>query len=326
LALRGADWTCTQIGENLGRNESTVRKFLKKFDATGITDRLSGSGRPRATTLIQDERLINHALLNVKRQEYPTAESLRIEAGLFEVSTRTIRRRLLETDKLKNVIPKKKPFISDKNVKRRLEWCLTHRNWSRDDWAKVVWTDESPFHVRFQGRLRRYVPTAKEFKRMETKGTVKHATKIMVWGCFARNGTGVLHRINGIMDQNIYKNILIQQFKPSAQALFPEGNFIFQQDNDPKHTAKTVQAYIRNQEWHVLQWPAQSPDLNPIENLWYILDRETKDRTCKNEEELFLHLQKAWEHINVDILHNLVDSMPRRIQEVIDAKGLHSSY
>ena len=79
------------------------------------------------------------------------------------------------------------------------------------------------------------------------------------------------------------------EFQRSAQMLFPDGNYLFQQDNDPKHTAGVVQNYIRQSGIR----PAQSPDLNPIENLWAILDLKLQSRKPNTEAELFEQLQRT---------------------------------
>ena len=104
---------------------------------------------------------------------------------------------------------------------------------------------------------------------------------------------------------------------------------IFQQDNDPKHTAKTVKDYIQRARYLVLEnWPAQSPDLNPIENLW----KELKTRIYRirprptNKNELFDLIKREWEALPVDLLKTLVHSMPRRIAAVIKNKGGHTKY
>jgi hypothetical protein len=72
--------------------------------------------------------------------------------------------------------------------------------------------------------------------------------------------------------------------------------------------------------------PAPSPDLNPIENLWSILDQATQFRQANTEEELFQILEQAWQKIPIDILNRLVESMPRRCQAVIDANGFATRY
>ena len=80
------------------------------------------------------------------------------------------------------------------------------------------------------------------------------------------------------MDSKMYKQILIHQLIPSANELFKDKSWVFQQDNDPKHTANNVKNYLKNKKLVVLSWPAQNPDLNPIENLWSILDHGIKTR------------------------------------------------
>jgi hypothetical protein len=67
----------------------------------------------------------------------------------------------------------------------------------------------------------------------------------MVWGSMTTRGVGTLHRTVGIMKKEMYQNILEIEFQQSAQMLFPDGNYLFQQDNDPKHTGGVVQNYIR---------------------------------------------------------------------------------
>jgi len=103
-------------------------------------------------------------------------------------------------------------------------------------------------------------------------------------------------------------------------------NCYFQQDNDPKHTANSIKAYLANYEVPTLPWPSQSPDLNPIENLWSILDDKVKDRNPQNEEQLFTVLQNAWNALEPELLTKLADSMPKRIAAVIEAKGFPTKY
>jgi len=128
------------------------------------------------------------------------------------------------------------------------------------------------------------------------------------------------------MDQHQYHQILIHHIRPSANRLFPAGNYIFQQDNDPKHTARKVRDYIANSAIPTLWWPAQSPDLNPIENLWSILDCKLKSRTPANKQELFQCLLTAWNELLVSLLQSLADSMPARINACLAAKGMHTKY
>ena len=99
------------------------------------------------------------------------------------------------------------------------------------------------------------------------RGTVKGGGgSLMAWGCFSTKETGPIERVCGIMDQHVYRQIVEEVMLPYAEENMPL-RWWFQQDNDPKHTAKSVRRYFDEKMIPVLSWPSQSPDLNPIENL-----------------------------------------------------------
>ena len=79
-------------------------------------------------------------------------------------------------------------------------------------------------------------------------------------------------------------------------------------------------------KWDVLEWPSQSPDLNPIENLWHQMDWKMRSRTSQNEAQLFECCLESWNSIEVDYCNQIVDSMPDRIEAVIQAKGGMTKY
>lgn len=265
-------------------------------------------------------------ILNAKRSPFTTRDEIRINVGREDVSKNAISRVIKNGNELASYYQTTKPYVSKINQKKRLKWCKDHRGWTLDDWRRVIWTDESCFVLRYNGRLRVWRRAHEKFSVKALKGNFKQHTKIMVWGAFAARGVGRLYHIPGIMDANVYVKILDNELRQSALALFKKEAWYLQHDNDPKHTAHLTQDYLDDHAITVVPWPPQSPDLNPIENLWAILDRKCNGRKCKNAEELFRDLQNSWRSLDPSLLEKLVVSMPRRIEAVIAAKGLSTKY
>ena len=178
--------------------------------------------------------------------------------------------------------------------------------------------------IKAQANVRRFVE--EEFKPECLNYSVKHAAKVMVWGYMAASGVGRLHIVQGTVNAEKYINILQNVMLPSAQQLFP-GQFQFQDDNAPCHRAKTVVNWMKQKKIKTLEWPAQSPDLNPIENLWHKVSLEISKKQPTSKREMIEALIAAWNRIiTVDHLRKLVHSMPNRCKLVIKAKGWPIKY
>ena len=148
----------------------------------------------------------------------------------------------------------------------------------------------------------------------------------MFWGCFAAAGTGRLVKIEGKMDGAKYRQTLEENLFQSARDLGLGRRFTFQQDNDPKHKAKATTEWLSKKKVNVLKWPSQSPDLNPIENLWQDLKTAVHRRTPANLKELELFRQEEWVKSAPSCCARLVDTYPKRLRAVIAAKGACTRY
>jgi hypothetical protein len=153
----------------------------------------------------------------------------------------------------------------------------------------------------------------------------------MLWGAISYDhGPIVLQPCPPRLNAQEYVGILNDVFLPASSQLFGEGQpFQFQQDNSRVHTARfTMGWFALQQHIRLLEWPAYSPDLNPIENVWGMMVREWNCRNERDRDTLIAHCQEVWATLLTrrQIIRNLVDSMPRRIQAVIDAQGSYTSY
>lgn len=142
-------------------------------------------------------------------------------------------------------------------------------------------------------------------------------------------GVGYAAKINGRMNGNLYLQILKDDLLNTLQYYdLNPSDTIIQQDNDPKHTCRKVKKWLEEQDFETMVWPAQSADINPIECLWSYLKRRLAE--YENPPNGILQLQKriqeVWEGIPVEECQKLIESMPRRIQAVVKAKGGYTKY
>ena len=209
--------------------------------------------------------------------------------------------------------------------------ALSHEHWIVDDWKCVVWSDKTKInHIGSDGRKWVWKRAGKSLSNRLVEGTVKfRGGSVMMWGCMTWEGAGMACKIDGKMDANLYAQILDDELQQTLEyyGTTPD-DIIFQQDNDPKNTSRLTKQWFVDHGFEVMVRPAQSPDLNPIEHLWFILKR----RLAKYPEppkgilEFWECIQVEWEKIEVAQCQQLIESMPRRIREIIKAKGGYISY
>lgn len=148
----------------------------------------------------------------------------------------------------------------------------------------------------------------------------------MVWGSFSAAGPGCLHFIEGTMDQHAYLSILKTYLPRSVDKLTLRSDWRFYQDNDPKHKAYKVRSWLLYNCPHVIETPPQSPDINPIENLWNYLDAKVREHEISSKTELKSALLEEWEKIPPSFCEKLVQSMPNRLKMIVKNNGLHTKY
>ncbi len=147
----------------------------------------------------------------------------------------------------------------------------------------------------------------------------------MICGRISLNSRTNIEIIDGIMDAEYYRGILLRQLMPFASEKMPK-NWIFQQDNDPKYTSRLLKQFFVEEKICLLPWPSCSPDLNPIENVWAILKRNIEKRNPENLENLKAIIVEEWQNLDQQIIFNCIMSMTSRVQSLIERKGKKINY
>jgi transposase len=177
-----------------------------------------------------------------------------------------------------------------------------------------------------QQRVRR-PSTASRFDTKYTQKTIKHPASVMVWACFSgARGRGSLYFLpkSKTMNSEVYLNVLEEKLLPVFEI---HEATMFMHDNAPCHTAKKVSKFLKEKDVDVITWPGNSPDLNPIENAWKVMKSRVRRLATSNLEELKKEIVRVWiEEMSPEYFEKLSDSMPRRLEEVIKAKGQITKY
>lgn len=236
--------TFGEITKLLNLRKATVQTIYKNFAESGSFDSKPRSGHPKKLTRRDISFIRNKVSQNPKVHATNLAQKL-AERSEIVVHPRTITR-TLNNEGFYSRTPRKKPLISEKTRALRLEFAKKHLNKDHEFWKSVLFTDESKYNIfGCDGRAKVWRKPNTAMDPRHLISTVKHGGKsVMVWRAVTASGVGNLVFIEGNMDRFEYKTILENNLKLSVDKLCLGSSWIFQQDNDPKHTAQIVKDWL----------------------------------------------------------------------------------
>ncbi len=277
------------IAKEAGCSQSSVSKHINR-EAKGR----KRCGRKKCTSN-RDNRTLERI---VKQNPFKNVGEIHKEWTAAGVSaSRTTTHRRMQDMGFSCRIPCVKPLLNNRQRQKRLAWAP--RVWRKRGEA------QNPRCLR---------------------SSVKFPQSVMVWGAMSSAGVGPLCFLRSKVNTAVYQEVLEHFMLPAADQLYGDADFIFQQDLAPAHSAKATSTWFKDHGIPVLNWPANSPDLNPIENLWGIVKRKMRYARPNNAEELKATIRATWALITPEQCHRLIDSMPRHIAAVIQAKGAPTKY
>ena len=211
-------------------------------------------------------------------------------------------------------------LIRDANKLKRLDWAREHMS---DNFEDVIWSDEAS--VQLETHRRRCYRKLGEAPK--PKPRPKHPIKVHVWAGISSRGATKICIFEGIMDAEFYTQILQQYLVPFIGDKFSDGTHRFMQDNDPKHMSRTARIFFEANNINWWKTPPESPNLNPIENLWHELKEYLRTRVKpRNKDELIAGIQSFWATVNPGKCHKYIRHLQKVIPKVIELEGAATGY
>jgi hypothetical protein len=259
-----------------------------------------------------------------EEKKFTTPKVIKNELEL-ECSARTIRRRLDEVN-LHGRVAQSEYVLDEHDIQRRLSFAEGYQHFTNDDWAHVIFSDET--HIEVYGRSTVWVqrPVGKAYDPQYILQHMPHSDRVSLWGCFCQRGVGQAEIFVGEFNAARYVDILQHNLIQTALHFYPNEAWRFQQDNAPQHTSNLAYRWFHNHGVNCIEFPPYSPDLNPIENLWSILKARIESRLVHTVDEVEQVLREEWEALDPTLLAKLSDSMAERCQQVIANRGHKASY
>lgn len=307
-----------------------LRKTGRKFKISPTTVRNFSNYTPpeketrgRKSILTDRDRAKIKRIINKlkRKKEKVTATKVLKELGV-DVSTRTIQKELRKMNLTFKRI-RQRVELTNMNCQNRKSFCIKV---IRDnlDWKHVIFTDEARFSLSGPDNFRTWTGDGFEQHRV-TKNMGRGG--VMVWGFISYEGRFNVWRISSRLNAEKYSEFIVEKFLPVLNEMSEEmeKEYIFQQDNAGCHTARYTQRVFRRHNIQPMDWPARSPDLSPIENVWHLLKNLVYDGPqFDNDDQLWNRIKRCSSDLirnNPDLLPNLYHGMSRRIGDCLAIEG-----
>jgi len=322
---------CGESVSDISKETGISRKHLydleKKYSIDPSMADLQRSGRPSKVT----DQIRRRIILAIEKNPFAPATTLtaEINGGLpqeSQISVRTFRSIAISRG-LRARRPAFKPCLTKAQAERRLEFAESYVKKDMRFWSHVLFSDETQILTNSTDRRERVRrPRHKRYDPKFIRKTQRFSSNnLMVWGALHYNGTGSLIPIEGTVNAETYLEILKEGIPQTIRKLNLR-SLVFQDDNAPCHRAKIVERYKDQQGINCLPWPANSPDLNPIEDIWAVLKDRIRRRAPQSKEQLKLVAIREWNSITLEEIRLRFKSLPRRLLAVIAARGYNTKY
>lgn len=312
--LKSKTTTVKEIAKRCGVSLKTVYNVRTKLSKLQSLKHRKGAGRPMKMSKN------NKISLSFKLRNNPRI-SVRSLANEFQASqglniSRESVRRTIKSMGFSKKTPIRGPGITPQNEKTRVDWAKKHRN---IHWHKIIFTDECSIWLN-QGKIQMWTKGERPILNIP-----RHTPKVHIWGGISARGATPVKIFKQNFNSEHYCDVLNEVLFQTAEILYPDG-WKLQEDNSSIHKSKISCAFKETHRIRSIDWPPNSPDLNPIENLWGVLKQRIMVNSPKTIDEVETMIYSQWETFDPDFLTKFTKSMKKRCDLVIASGGKKINY
>lgn len=321
-----------EIARKVGHSEGAVRALLRRFKKSGLLGDKPRSGRPHK---------IPHKIIAKLDKELESGNVEDLDDAIRWLKkhhnitiTRPTMKKTVRNVGYHEYIKMNKPFTSETTAKDRVSRASEWLRWKDERWKRVIFSDEKQFALNDMQKKEKVLlkfPAGNNPRRLRVRPWKSNVT-VNLWAAISVDGI-IAHTFYGKkLTADVYKKVLSKDLLPKAKKAFAKNTpWILQHDNAPQHTPGVVTEFLVNKDVDVLYWPAYSPDINLIENMWVEVNRGARERNPRNRAELISAIEAAIKALNEQeprrkYFKRLYRSMRSRLQEIIKSGGLPTKH
>jgi transposase len=308
-----------EIARKTKLDRQFIKRWIQKFEADEPMEEGKRTGRPRKRTP-RVEAAIERAMRGKRRRSSRVVARDLKRLRIADISRRTVQRAAHHCG-LRPFKQRKSSRLTKDHKQQRLGFAKANR---KKDWSAVVFSDEHKFKQFKGGNPAHNLVWAKSVTEVPVKEVERWGLTVDVWAGISSKGKTKLEVYEGTLDAKGYQDVLKKALMPAAMEWFEDekDGWELQQDKATCHTAKSTMRFLEDNGIGVVDgWPTKGDDINPMENLWAILDEKLERKKFTTRQGMKKAVAQIWNSIDEELLNKLIESIPDRLRRIVKAKG-----
>jgi transposase len=307
------------ICRKTGFDHRFVTRWVEKFERGDPIEDEKRSGRPKKLSKTKEIEVERKLTRKRRHSSRVVARDLK-RFKVADISYKTVQR-TAKNRGLRSYRRGKTSKLTEKHKQDRLKFAKANKT---KDWSAVMFSDEHRFKQFKGGNPAHDRVWARSAEDVPSKEVERWGMAMDVWGAISSLGKTELYFYEGSLDANTYQEILQQALIPAATKYFKDeqNGWEFQHDKASSHTSQSTKRFLEENDIAMVEgWPTKGDDINPIENLWAILDERLEEKRFTTRAAMKKSILEIWKTVDNHLLGNLIESVPNRLRRIVKAKG-----